>query len=668
MKIKVSLLFLIFTMLTIVVYAEEIKSPTSPDLTQLGIEELMEIEVATVYGASKYEQKVTEAPSSVTVITAEEIRKYGYRTLADILRSVRGFYVTYDRNYNYLGSRGFSRPGDYNTRFLLLVDGHRINDNVYDGAYFGTEFIIDVDLIERVEIIRGPGSSLYGTNAFFGVINIITKQGRDFKGTEISGEAGSFDTYKGRLSYGNKFQNGLEILLSGSLYDSKGQRHLFFKEFDDPATNNGVAENADDDQYNSFFTKLSFHDFTLQAAYVSREKVIPTGSWDTVFNNPRTRTTDELSYIDLNYNYDFGRQTNIQARVYYDQYYYKGDYLYDYPPVTLNKDRAWGDWWGGELKLTTKVVEKHLLTLGAEYRDNFRQDQSNYDEDPFCLYLEDTRDSTILAFYLQDEFKILKNLILNAGLRHDHYSTFGGTTNPRLALIFTPFEKTIFKLLYGEAFRAPNAYELYYDDGGISTKSNPDLNPETIKTYELSLEQYLGNNLHISASGFYYKINDLISQQIDPVDNLIMFNNVEDVEAKGFELELDGRWDSGLRGRISYTYQETENRQTGEILTSSPKHLAKLNIIVPVLKEKVFLGIETQYVSKVKTLEGNYASDYFLANLTLFSQNLLKSLETSATVYNLFDEKYGNTGSEEHAQDIIEQDGRSFRIKLTYKF
>ncbi len=668
MKIKVSLLFLIFMVLTIVVYAEEIKSPTSPDLTQLGIEELMEIEVATVYGASKYEQKVTEAPSSVTIITAEEIKKYGYRTLADILRSVRGFYVTYDRNYNYLGSRGFSRPGDYNTRFLLLVDGHRINDNVYDGAYFGTEFIIDVDLIERVEIIRGPGSSLYGTNAFFGVINIITKQGQDFKGTEISGEAGSFDTYKGRLSYGNKFQNGLEILLSGSLYDSKGQRHLFFKEFDDPATNNGVAENADDDQYNSFFTKLSFHDFTLQAAYVSREKVIPTGSWDTVFNNPRTRTTDELSYIDLNYNYDFGRQTNIQARVYYDQYYYKGDYLYDYPPVTLNKDRAWGDWWGGELKLITKVVEKHLLTLGAEYRDNFRQDQSNYDEDPFCLYLEDTRDSTILAFYLQDEFKILKNLILNAGLRHDHYSTFGGTTNPRLALIFAPFEKTIFKLLYGEAFRAPNAYELYYSDGGVSTKSNPDLNPETIKTYELSLEQYLGNNLYISASGFYYKINDLISQQIDPVDNLIMFNNVEDVEAKGFELELDGRWDSGLRGRISYTYQETENRQTGEILTSSPKHLAKLNIIVPVLKEKVFLGIETQYVSKVKTLEGNYASDYFLTNLTLFSQNLLKSLEASATVYNLFDEKYGNTGSEEHAQDIIEQDGRSFRVKLTYKF
>src|SRR4030042_6440423 len=173
MKIKVSLLFLIFTMLTIVVYAEEIKSPTSPDLTQLGIEELMEIEVATVYGASKYEQKVTEAPSSVTVITADEIKKYGYRTLADILRSVRGFYVTNDRNYSYVGCRGFARPGDYNSRVLVLVDGHRINDNVYDSVLVGLEFILDVDLIDRVEIIRGTSSSLYGTAAFFAVINIF---------------------------------------------------------------------------------------------------------------------------------------------------------------------------------------------------------------------------------------------------------------------------------------------------------------------------------------------------------------------------------------------------------------------------------------------------------------------------------------------------------------
>ena len=100
-------------------------------LVDMSLEELMNV---TVYGASRFEQKVTEAPASISIITADEIKKYGYRTLADILRSVRGFYVTNDRNYNYLGVRGFGRPGDYNTRVLTLLDGHRINENISDGV------------------------------------------------------------------------------------------------------------------------------------------------------------------------------------------------------------------------------------------------------------------------------------------------------------------------------------------------------------------------------------------------------------------------------------------------------------------------------------------------------------------------------------------------------
>ncbi len=177
-------------------------------LASVSEESLLFQEIPSVYGASKFEQKVTQAPSSVSIVTSQDIKKNGYRTLADILRSVSGFYVTYDRNYNYIGVRGFGRPGDYNTRVLLLIDGHRTNDNIYNQAAIGTEAILDVDLIDRVEIIRGPGSSLYGSNAFFGVINIITRRGRDLKGTEVSGEAGSFNTYKGRLSYGNRYQNG----------------------------------------------------------------------------------------------------------------------------------------------------------------------------------------------------------------------------------------------------------------------------------------------------------------------------------------------------------------------------------------------------------------------------------------------------------------------------
>src|ERR1043166_2395867 len=181
--------------------------------TEISLEGLLKMEIPIVEGASKYKQKITEAPASVTVISADEIKKYGHRTLADVLRSVPGLYVSYDRSNARLGVRGvISR--DYNSRILLLVDGHRIKNSLSDGAPIGTEFILDVDLIERVEIIRGPGSSLYGNNAFFGVINVITRKGADMSGTgfEVSGEGGSYDSYKGRVTYGKKFKNGLDVL------------------------------------------------------------------------------------------------------------------------------------------------------------------------------------------------------------------------------------------------------------------------------------------------------------------------------------------------------------------------------------------------------------------------------------------------------------------------
>jgi len=642
------------------------------DLTELSLEELMEIKIDIVYGASKYVQKVTEAPSSVSIVTADEIKKYGYRTLADILQSVRSFYTTYDRNYDFVGVRGFGRPGDYNIRLLLLVDGHRVNNNIDDCAFIGTEFVVDVDLIDRVEVIRGPSSSLYGTNAFFGVINVITKRGRALNGPEISGEAASFGMYKGRLGYGNQFQNGLEIMLSGSIYDSKGQ-DVYSEEFDDPSTNNGVAENCDDGQYKSFFGELSFRDLALQGGYVSREKGIPTASFETEFNDPRTRTVDEQAYVNLKYEHSFDDQSEVMARLSYNRYDYDGDYVYDYseeeddePYIVVNKDVMRGRWWGGELKLTKKLIEKHTLVLGAEYRDNSHQDQRNYDEE---VYLDDKRDSKNWALYVQDEFQILNPLIFNAGLRHDHYETFGGTTNPRLALIYTPIEKTSLKFLYGQAFRAPNAYELYYDDAEETQKSEPDsLGPETIKTYEVIIEQYIGRHLRGSVAGFYYEIGSLIGQQTDPTDDLLVFKNLEEVEAKGLELELEGKWDSGLKGRVSYTFQKAEDRQTGDVLSNSPKHLAKFNVGVPLIKEKLFAGMEAQYMSTRRTLADKDADAFWLTNLTLSSTKLLKGLGVSASVYNLFDKKYGDPGSGEHLQDVIEQDGRSVRLQLTYAF
>jgi outer membrane receptor for ferrienterochelin and colicins len=215
-------MFLGFLSAAFIVEAAEQPNLSATDLSNLSLEELMKIEIGTVYGASKFEQKVTEAPSSVSIVTADDIRKFGYRTLADILRSVRSFNISYARDYSYAGVRGFGRPGDYNSRILVLIDGHRTNENIYDGAYLGREFMLDIDLINRIEVIRGPGSSLYGNNAFFAVINIITKRGSDLKGPEVSAEAGSFQTYKGRGSYGNQFQSGMDVIVSGTGFSSKG--------------------------------------------------------------------------------------------------------------------------------------------------------------------------------------------------------------------------------------------------------------------------------------------------------------------------------------------------------------------------------------------------------------------------------------------------------------
>ncbi len=646
------------------------------DLKKLTIEELMEVEVDTVYGASRYPQKVSEAPSSVTIVTADEIRKYGYRTLADILKGVRGFFVTYDRNYSYVGVRGFSRSGDYNNRILLLVDGHRINDNLYDSASLGTEFPVDVDLIERVEVIRGPGSSLYGSNAFFAVINVITRRGEDIGGIEASGETGSFDTYKGRITYGNTFGNGASALVSGTYYNSGGDR-LFFKEFATPANNFGITDHTDFDRFYDTLARFSFAGFTLEGAYSSRTKGIPTGSFGTDFNDRRNRTTDSLWLVDLKYSRSLGENADVTGRLFYDSYDYAGDYVYS---GVVNKDLGQGEWWGGELQATVKLLDRHKLIVGTEYRDNFRQDQENFDELPFTPYLYDRRNSRIWAVFLQDEFSVFNNLILNAGARYDHYSTFGGTVNPRLALIYTPFTGTVFKILYGSAFRAPNVYELYYDIPSLGLKGNPSLGPEKIGTYEVVYEQEIGRRLRGTVTGFYYNIGNLIVQS-DIGNSVAMFMNLNKAEADGVEAELDMKLDNGITGRVSYSFQDAWDSATGQPLVNSPRHLAKLNATFPLMKEKVFLGVEEQFTSGRKTLvAGDDAKSFFITNLTLFSRDLLKDLELSASIYNLFDCRYGDPGGAEHIQDparfadpahpldIIQQDGRTFRVKLTYKF
>jgi outer membrane receptor protein involved in Fe transport len=503
------------------------------------------------------------------------------------------------------------------------------------------------------------------------VVNVITKRGRDLQGFEVSGSVGSFDSYQGRLSYGKRFDSGFEILASGTYYDSDGDDSLYYHEFDDPTTNNGIAENADDENFQNLFAKLSYGDFTLVGAYVNREKGIPTASYETVFNDSRTRIWDKHTYFDLRYQH-LVDETEITARLFYDRFQYDGDWAYDYSEegdlsyLEMFRDQADGEWLGTELLLTRSFFEKHKLSGGAEYRSNVKQYQKEWDV--YEVYLDDDRDGYTWALFLQDEFRLSDSLLLNLGVRHDDFDSVGSTTNPRAALIYSPIAATNLKLLYGAAFRAPNAYELYYHDGSFTQKQAGNLESETIDTFEFIVEQELTANIRATASIYYNEIDEVIALVTDPDDDLLVFENLGDAESTGGELQLDGRWENGWAGSMSYSYQYAKNKTTDERLVNSPLNMVKVNLLVPLLEERLMGAVEAQYESGRKTLNDEKTDDIFLTNLTLVSKGLLKGLTLSASVYNLFDQSYAYPVSPEHYQDTIEQNGRTFRIKLDYAF
>ena len=628
------------------------------DLTTFSIEQLMEVEVTS---ASKFPQKLNEAPAAVTIITAADIKSQGYRTLADILRSIRGLYVTYDRNYSYVGARGFGRPGDYNTRILFLLDGNRMNDNVYDLGLVGTELIIDTDLIDRVEFVPGPGSAVYGNNAFFGVVKIITKKPQQMEGLEVAGEVASYGTHKERVTYGHQLDNGMEFAFSGSVYRSKGENQ-YFPEFDDPASNNGVAENLDYDRYQRLFAKLDWDKFTAEVAYSDRTKGVPTAAFSQTFNDSRSRTVDTQSAINLSYNDNIGTDLNLLVRMFHGQYDYQGDDIYT-PDASRDKTKA--RWWGTEVRFISTYFTGHKLLSGIEYQWNPHQDQYAFYPDTNVDLVSAPIDSYQYGIYLQDEYAWGETLLFNVGLRRDRDALSQTHINPRFSVIYKAGSQTTLKALYGTAYRAPNAYERFY------YPATGPLISEKIKTLEGVIEHFISGDTRLSLSAYHYNIKDLI--ELDSNGGLL-FTNRGKTSARGVEMEGEHHFENDARFRASYARQNAKDIDTGVTLDNSPKHLAKLNFTTPTFSNAFQTGIELQYTSERKTYLGDSVGGFVVANLTLTSTKLAKNTEIYASIYNVFGKQYSDPPSDEHIDQLgrpltaIHQNGRNFRLGLAYKF
>ena len=653
--------------LALVVMAVPATTRAQAPLPDLSLEELMALDAGQVYGASERLQPVTEAPASVSFITADEIARYGYRTLADVLRGVRGMHVSDDRNFSLVGVRGFGKPGDYNSRILLLINGHRVNDNVFGQAEVGAEFGMDAATFERVEIIRGPASSIYGDSAFFAVVNVITRSGASLGAGTVSVDVGTLGTELVRASLGHVFANGLDVALSTTYEQSDGVGRLYFPAFDAPETNFGIAENLDDELSRQLYGRLAYKSLTVTAAYGTRRRTVPTASFGTLFNEQVSsqQTTDRHTLLDAEYVRMIG-EMRLSLRGSFDRFTYDGRYprIIDAESGASRVaiDSVDGMRWTAGVRATRALGRHHTVIAGFEYIDNVHQDQRSQYLNPVETYLDLNRRSQQTALYLQDEVKITPWLLGTVGLRYDGYEQFTRVT-PRTALIAMPSPVQSYKYLFGSAFRAPNAYELntaYFGDGVLA------LRPESIDTHEVVWERYTGDWLRTSVSGYWYRANQLITLTEDPSAILaVSYVNQSEVRARGLELEAQMRLWRGWQSSSSYAWQRAVDRETGATLPNSPRHMLKGRLSIPMFGPQSFLAVEGIAIGERQTLRQTTLRPAATVHVTV-TQPISRTWAVVGTVRNLFDVEYADPASSQHVQDVIPQNGRTARIGLRW--
>lgn len=614
--------------------------------------------IKSVESASKYSQSPEDAPSSVSIITSKEIEIYGYKTLVELLNSQVGFYISNDRNYNYLGVRGFSRPTDYNNRILLLIDGHRFNEYVYDGALLGTQLGLSLDNFEKVEIIRGPGSALYGTSAMFAVINLVPKKLTNVLSPDIRLSYGSFGTRSIILNTGQSFDNDISFSINGSYAESDGE-DLYFDEFNAPETNNGLAEGRDFMKRHGVMGSFSYKNFTLHGISTYSIDAVPTAPWETDFN-VELNTLEELHFIEADYFYNISYNSQLSLRTYFDKYYYWGVYPYE-GEDTFEKDDS--ETIGAEAKFIWDVLPNNRITAGVDYKNILLADYKYWDD--YDVYNEFDAPYQMLSFYLQDEFQLSNQLSFYFGLRHDNYIDFESSLSPRIGIIYNPWQGHTFKLLYGKAFRAPNAYERKYEDPVYGFKTNPNgLLPENAYTSEFIWDYEISKFLLSSTSFYYYRITDLIDQIEDPIDEYFYFSNFGEMEAYGADINLEAKFNNNAGAYLRFSYQNAKD-ESSNTLSNSPSHLLKLGIFHKIFSP-INIAFEYKYGSKRITVYETETDPIHLAKVNVFTDQIFDHFKLSFSVNNLFDSTIKHPGGWEHSQSSIIQYGRNYNFKISY--
>ena len=673
--------FILFLLLDLTLFAVESLYAQN---NEAGLEEMFAIfsEEEIVVSALKKPRTVSKSPAIMSVITARQIRQIGARTLSDVLEMVPGFDITMNTNgTREIGVRGLLEQDS--PKVKVLIDGHSVNEPGSGGASWNF-FDLVVGNIKRVEIIRGPGSALYGQNAFLAVINVITKDTEDIDGFQITTSGGSFDTQNYNLLFGKKYK---DLKISGFLdyFDTEGFSKKIEQDiiFGDAASlSPGRSQNSK--EKTDLNLKLSYKNLEIKSKYMKKRREGYIGGT----LDDETDWRDTYIFTELLYRLRLSEKLNITPKVYYDQYnsdawielrpegFFSGTYPDGIKAITRVKYKTIGF----ENQLNYNVFKGNELTLGLQY-EWVHQGDIHYGANinpltfaplssfaDFSHDLPFTRKATrhIWAFYLQDEWNIRENIDLTVGVRHDRFTRFEGTTNPRFGLIWRFIEDAHLKFLFATAFRAPNFNEMFFINNPVEI-GNPNLDPEKINTFEVGLGYNFTEHIRGNVNYFFNRIRDRIQKDSQSPR---LSQNMGGARIKGIEAELKADWGNNNYAYANYTVQDAEETRNRDRLAFVPVHKANFGMNIGLWKY-ANANMNTFISGPRPREDGDTRRDlpsYTLTNLTIIGKNFIDNFEIKGSIYNLFNKGYDDPAPVDTVPTDFPQQGRSFRIELRYSF
>jgi outer membrane receptor protein involved in Fe transport len=628
----------------------------SQELT--GLDELLAVPIST---ASKLEQTAMRAPASVTILSSEEIERFGWRTLAEAISSVTGLYLSDDHNYAYLGVRGFSRPTDYSNRVLVMIDGLRVREDVFGAAAIGSDLPLDMRAIERIEVVRGPGSVAFGAAAMLAVVNVILRDPETTTQGAAAVEAGDFGRIAGSVRGGSPENHKLRVAWSAVAGESDGDDY-FYPEYQTDEPGSGHSRGADWDRGHGVAVRASYASFDLTGYSSERKKGFPTGAFETDLGDRRNATRDSWQVLGVSWAREVAPGWRLFTRGQGGHYAYDGVYMGDGIHYLDSTDNTW---WVAEMQATWEPRPESRTTAGIEWRENLRADYRNYDE-LGVVYFDGDLPHRIAAIYAEHEQQITEGLLVTIGARYDDHSKSEGALSPRVALVYLPSRVDSFKLLAGRAFRSPNIYELADGVSDFQGEAS-DLQAEKIESFELVWQRRLSPSLFGTLSAFRYQMLDLIDTRVDPVDGLPHYVNVDSATSIGAELELSARFPSGLWIVGGASYQRAEDDGSDERLSNSPDLQLKLKISSP-FGSGWRAAAELVHESGRRTVVATTTSSYLLANASLSWTLPARPWTIELQARNLFDRSYFLPGGVEHRQPALEQESRSLTLRFEVRF